>query len=71
MNELQRYQDMIVDAWKFFRLYSQPDGSEEFWERATAAAQKMDEKHKSKFFRDLMVAVLSELKRIGEGNALS
>lgn len=63
MNELQRYQDMMVDAWKFFQLYSQPEESEEFWERVTAAARKMNDKHNSKFFQDLLVAVLSELKR--------
>lgn len=63
--KLKRYFQMFTDIWKLFKEYSQPDESNQFWSSYKAAVDRLDRKYEhSELFRNLVLAVTKELKRI-------
>ncbi len=63
--KLKRYFQMFTDIWKLFKEYSQPDGSNQFWNSYKTAVDQLDRKYeRSELFRNLALAVTKELERI-------
>ena len=63
--KLKRYFQMFTDVWKLFKEYSQPDGSNQFWNSYKTAVDQLDRKYeRSELFRNLALAVTKELERI-------
>lgn len=57
------YYKMFVDAWRFFQKYSWYDGSDAASEKMIAAAHEVVERYHSKFFEQIITAIVGELER--------
>lgn len=65
-----KYWQMFVDVWRMFRSYiNKPKPwSDEFYYGLSEDARKLNEKYRSKLFRQLAVAVMDEIERIDKAN---
>ena len=61
-----QYAELITDAWKLFKKYSDPNDSEEFWENLVSEMHSVYEKYqKNQLCLELLVYVtLEEIERI-------
>lgn len=65
--DVKRYHEMYTVAWRFFRKYSNPDGTQEFWKQLCDEVQELDRQYKSKFLRDALNTVTAEIDRLDRG----
>ena len=61
-----KYWQMFVDAWRMFRTYvnKQKPWGDEFYHGLSEDARKLNDKYRSKLFRQLAVAVMDEIERM-------
>lgn len=67
IEELKKYHAMIVEFWDYFRRYSDPESTDEFWRSCTGEASKIRQKYSDvddELARMLAVAFLSAIQRI-------
>lgn len=66
-DELKQYYSVFTSAWKFFRKYSDVKYSDEYWESVVSESGEIVKGYEnSRLSRDLILAALSELERIGK-----
>lgn len=58
------YFQLYKEVWDFHKKYQSMQKTEEFWQNVMKESKKIVERHEgSKFAMDLLIAVMSELKR--------
>lgn len=62
---LKKYFEVYTDCWKLFRKYSEPNGSDEFWEKLIDESKLLHVKHgKTEFSKKLLLETVDEIERI-------
>lgn len=63
--ELKQYYEIYTDCWKLFREYSEPDGTDEFWQRLVDEVDMLHKKHgKSKFSQKMLFETMDEIEGV-------
>lgn len=62
------YWDIYKDVWNLHKKYSKAENTEEYWDRLTTDASKVQVKHHCRFCDDLVKSVLEELERVCKNN---
>lgn len=63
--ELRKYYEVYTDSWKVFRKYSDPDGTDTFWNNLRDEVDAIYRKHdKSHFAEKVLLATVNEIDRI-------
>lgn len=71
-NELKQYYSVFTSAWKFFRKYSDVKDSDEYWDSVVSESGEIARVYENgRLIRDLIMAALSELERIGKEKKVS
>lgn len=60
---MQQYWEAYTEAWRLFRKFSQPTEDPEFWDELIEESKRLDKKHNTKFFRELLLATVNEIER--------
>ena len=61
------YFEVYRDCWNFHKEHSKVLNSDEYWESVIDKSREIYKKYdNSKFVRDILIAIISELERIGE-----
>ena len=65
--ELVKIHDCLNDTWRFMKSYGQvvygQTGSNEFWERLTAEAEKMSGGHNMEFMDELLLLCIYDIEQ--------
>lgn len=62
---LKKHFEVYTDCWKLFRKYSEPNGSDEFWEQLIDESNELYKKHgKTEFSKKLLLETVDEIERI-------
>lgn len=62
---LKKYFEVYTDCWKLFRKYSEPNGSDEFWENLIDESNVLYKKHgKTELAKALLIETMAEIERI-------
>lgn len=63
--ELRIYYEVYTDSWKLFRKYSNPDGTDTFWDNLRDEVDEIYRKHnKSHFAGKVLLETVNEIDRI-------
>lgn len=62
--QLKQYYEIFTDGWKLFKEFSEPDGSDEFWQQLIDKASQLDKQYNSRLFREISLAILNEIEKI-------
>ena len=65
MNEesLKQHHQIIVETWQLLKSHSDIQDTDEYWEQLVNEATEIYERYKTKFAKDMVIAVLNELER--------
>ena len=64
--EMRRYWEAYTDAWRLFQRFSRPSEDSAFWDALIEESRRLDEKHHTRLFRELLMATVNEIERRGK-----
>ena len=65
--EMRRYWEAYTDAWRLFQRFSRPSEDSAFWDALVEESRRLDKKHNTKLFRELLIATVNEVERRENG----
>ena len=61
--ELKQRHEIVQAAWQLLKSHSDIQDTDEYWEQLVNEATEIYERYKTKFAKDMVIAVLNELER--------